>query len=176
MTRQSLQSILQHLRTLTPDPSYARTSRRLLLQEIAREQRSWWNGFLFGVKVLSATGLAALAVAAFLGTIPFSSPSPTLTKPILSSLDLDGIQAEAEAVDIQIQLTSLQYDTPAEVVPPPQTAPQLSHSADQQHSLRSPSAPQEDNTPPSSAQFRVEDIASFPADQQINQALNSLIQ
>ncbi|RMD61752.1 hypothetical protein D6833_07815 [Candidatus Parcubacteria bacterium] len=175
MNRQSLQTILQHLRTLTPDPSYARTSRRLLLQEIAREQRSWWNGFLFGVKVLSATGLAALALAAFLGTVPFSSPSPTLTEPILSSLDLDGIQAEAQAVDIQIQLTNLQYEAPV-AVPASPKVPQAPAAPAARQAAHSPSARQESAPRTASTQFRVEDIASFPADQQIDQALNSLTQ
>lgn len=98
---------LKTLRNITPDAGYTRRSRSLLVKTpVTQKPLSPWrilvNSFQFG----SAIALTAVLLLVIIGG--FSAWK--LISPFrLGSLDPASLKAEAEAIDIQIELTNLAY-------------------------------------------------------------------
>ena len=102
----NLHELLQQLKTIEADRAYTRRSRELLLNTSPEaERRTAWVTFL---RSLEAGVAFAIAIVLFF-VISGGFFSGDLTPLQLSSLDPGSLRAEAEAIDIQIQLTDLSY-------------------------------------------------------------------
>lgn len=105
-------NLLKQLKRITPDPSFSARSRiELLMQMPMRIMRpSVWQ--LLGESIVSAGALALVGLLLVVAIGGFSAWS-FLTPLRIASLDPAGLTAEAEAIDIQIQLTGVGYTDPA---------------------------------------------------------------
>jgi hypothetical protein len=100
---------LKNIRTIQPDPAYTARSRRLLIGAPAEESslnfrpsRMLWHGIQSG-SALALASILILVIAESFSFWKFASPLP------VSSLDPAALRAEAQAIDIQIQLTGIAY-------------------------------------------------------------------
>lgn len=101
---------IKDLKHLRPDAAYARRSRALIVGDFGDEMKAaphglWQmilNSMEFGTAVALAGALLVLVLGGF-STWQFLSPFN------LASLDPAGLRVEAQAVDIQIQLTDLEF-------------------------------------------------------------------
>ncbi len=112
-----LTELLKKIQGLKAHPEYVRSSRARILGTDSRWQAetlprpSPWQVLLHGLQFGGAVTLASIFVILVIGgfsTWKFLSPFR------LASLDPVGLRAEAQAVDIQIQLTNIDYSEPAE--------------------------------------------------------------
>jgi len=98
-----------HLKQIVPDPGYAARSRRAVLFG-ERTQLAPWSLIVRAFQSGSALALAGVLILVIAGG--FSSLD--LLSPLkLSSFDPHALEAEAQAVDIQIHLTDIDYNQPA---------------------------------------------------------------
>ena len=96
---------LKKLQGIEADKRFTEQSRVLIIG--ARKQKSIWGVILKNVELGTSFAIAGILVITILGGFSawrFLSPLK------LSNLDTTGLKAEAQAVDIQIQLTNLRYD------------------------------------------------------------------
>lgn len=98
---------LKNLKNIAPDSDYVRRSRSLLVAApVTRKPLSPWRlvvtSFQFG-SAIALTAVLLLIVIGGFSAWKFVSPFR------LGSLDPASLRAEAEAVDIQIELTNLAY-------------------------------------------------------------------
>lgn len=101
---------LQQLKTIVADPGYTKRSRELILNTLQpRGPVTMWRIVLENIQVGTALALAGVLVFLVVGGFTFLNILSPLR---LSSLDPAGLRAEAEAIDIQIQLTDLNYSQP----------------------------------------------------------------
>ena len=95
---------LKELRQLGPDPEYSRTSLLAILRHESQipleKMLGAWGAFAFRI---SAT-VAVFAVIVF-GTIKSEAPLK------LAGLDAQGLQAEAQELDLQLQLSQISYSS-----------------------------------------------------------------
>ena len=102
--------LLKQLNTIEPDLEYARRSKLAILGLPENNpKRTAWGLILSGVRFSTGamvTGLVIVLIFAAFSAIKFSSPTP------LAALDPITLRAEAEAIDIQIQLATLGYENP----------------------------------------------------------------
>ncbi len=107
---------LKKLKKLRPDENYARISRRAILGDvevIVKPLTTPWRILTHSLQFAGAITLTGLLLLLTLGSNLFSPFN-------IESLDPQSLQAEAEAIDIQIQLSGLAYSEPA---PSDQNAP-----------------------------------------------------
>ena len=101
--------LLKKLKHVKAEPAYTRRSRFLILGEavgLERPSRHPWQLILHSLQFGSAVALAGLLLVLIVGGFSawrFLSPFQ------LSSLDPQSLRAEAQEVDIQIQLTNIAY-------------------------------------------------------------------
>jgi hypothetical protein len=97
---------LQQLKNIEADKDYTKKSRFLLMSQISENRpRRAWALLLQGAQIGGAVAFASLLIALILGGLASSSLAPLR----LSSLDQASLRAEAQAIDIQIRLTNLNY-------------------------------------------------------------------
>ena len=103
-----MMDLLKQLKRINPDPSFSARSRiELLSQMPARVMRpSLWQ--FLGESVASAGALALVGMLLLVAVGGFSAWN-FLTPLRIASLDPAGLTAEAEAIDIQIQLAGVGY-------------------------------------------------------------------
>lgn len=103
-----MMDLLKQLKRITPDTSFSARSRiELLTQMPVRISRpSMWQ--LLGESVASAGALALVGMLLLVAVGGFSAWN-VLTPLRIASLDPTGLTAEAEAIDIQIQLAGVGY-------------------------------------------------------------------
>lgn len=108
-----LKELLKRIREIEPDATYATRSRHLIMGGgINREEPvalSPWQIFLQSLQFGSAIALFAVLLILIVGgfsTWKFLSPLR------LTGLEPTSLEAEAQAVDIQIQLTDIVYSEP----------------------------------------------------------------
>ncbi|OGY99012.1 MAG: hypothetical protein A2945_04180 [Candidatus Liptonbacteria bacterium RIFCSPLOWO2_01_FULL_52_25] len=120
--------ILKQFKQIEPSPDFAKRSRGIILNSRHSLRASMWSLFIrnleFGASMALAGFLIVMMVGGFSAWNTFS-PFP------ISNLDPAGLKAEAEAIDIQIQLTYLNYagegalsiiqseSTPQTIIPSP---------------------------------------------------------
>ena len=118
-----LTELLKKLKMIEPDREYKERSRRVLFAgyetNVARPTTAW-QFILQNLQAGSGIALAGILILLIAGSVATSSFSPVQLK----SLDPVSLRAEADAIDIQIQLTSIAYEpgvndtsTPAVVLP-----------------------------------------------------------
>lgn len=104
-----LLEILKKFKNIEPDRIRAEESKFLILNSPAGQKANWfspWRMILNTLEVGSATALAGFVLIIIFGGFgTFRSVSPIK----LSGLDKASLRAEAEAIDIQIQLADLNY-------------------------------------------------------------------
>jgi hypothetical protein len=102
-----LSDLLKQFKNIEPDAQFSERSKREILLSPQAERRTIRGVFAF-LHVLE-TG-AAVALAGFFILILTGSFSPVSIAPIqYSVIDPRGLQAEAQAIDMQIQLADIQY-------------------------------------------------------------------
>ncbi len=103
-----LLQILKQLKKIEPDQNYSRTSKMAILGHQITPKKTWqdlvWPTVRFGA------GAALTTILIILIFVGFSKFSP------MEDIDMLTLRAEAEAIDIQIQLTGLAYDRPLELI------------------------------------------------------------
>lgn len=101
----NLENNLKKFKNIQADPEYAKRSRDFILHTPApTTYRTFWHFVLHNLEIGAAVGLTGIVLFLILGG---SSLSTFLSPFRLSSLDPAGLRAEADAIDIQIQLTNL---------------------------------------------------------------------
>lgn len=129
-----LHDILKQLKAIDPDAHYTRRSRHAIIGGHAAHGRATRGGvmqFIFHTiaegSAIALTGVLLLIVFAGFSTWNFISPFGT------ASLDPISLRAEAEAIDIQVQLTKLAYpetiheETSTVAIAPALTSPHLNN-------------------------------------------------
>jgi hypothetical protein len=107
-----LEHILKQLRHIEPDEAYSLRSRSVLMATLPSDERptfTAWQVITHSLQFGSAVAMAGMLLVLVLGgfsTWRFLSPFR------LTSLDPAGLRAEAQAVDVQLEMTKLNY-TPA---------------------------------------------------------------
>jgi hypothetical protein len=102
-----IHELLKQLKTLTPDAEYSARSRRVILSAPRKEvKRGVWDVILGTLQAGSAIVLTGILILLIVGGF---SGAPWLGKPFTPEFDFQSLQAEADAVDIQIQLTEVSY-------------------------------------------------------------------
>jgi hypothetical protein len=102
--------ILKQLKNIEPDPGYVRSSREVILEStpIVPARTVWQvlaHSFQFGSAV-ALTGVLLVLVFGAFSTWKFLSPFQ------IASLDPSDLRAEAQAIDVQIELAKIQYSEP----------------------------------------------------------------
>jgi hypothetical protein len=109
----NLLELLKQFKTIQPDPAFKEQSKRAVLATMPRmpvargwsAQRSIWKIIETGAAV-ALTGFFVLLIT---GSLSGSGFSPVQ----YSAIDPQSLHAEAQAIDIQIQLANLNYAEPA---------------------------------------------------------------
>lgn len=98
------QEFIKKLKEILPGKEYAESSKRAILAVDQYPRWSFWGSLTeslsTGVAIVLAGALLVLVMGGFSSLNPFS----------LRSLDPAGLKAEAEAIDIQIRLSNLDYN------------------------------------------------------------------
>ncbi|MCR4328075.1 MAG: hypothetical protein NUV53_00980 [Patescibacteria group bacterium] len=103
---------LKSLRAIESSPEYHAHSRSVILNTSPKVSRPRivWGWFLENLEVGASVALAGLCIfLLFAGFSVWRSFSPLS----ISRLDLAGLRAEAQAIDIQIKLAGLRYEESA---------------------------------------------------------------
>ena len=102
----NLLELLKKLKEIEPDSNYTRKSRLVILSTPLAKKLRYASPWLPQLKFIGAFALASLAFFILLGGFSSSKFGAPLK---LSNLDPTGLKAEAEAIDIQIQITDIHY-------------------------------------------------------------------
>jgi len=100
-------TLLKKLKEVEPDRAYTERSRQLIFDIQQAPKKSWGSfaRFVFeSFQYASATALVLLLVVIVLGGITLGNRTSRLP-----GLDLTNLRAEANAIDVQIELMSLNY-------------------------------------------------------------------
>jgi hypothetical protein len=104
---QNIEQKLKELKSISPDAGYTRRSRSLLVEApITQKPLSPWRVLVTSFQFGSAIALTAVLLLVIIGGF---SAWKMISPFRLGSLDPASLQAEAEAIDIQIELTNLAY-------------------------------------------------------------------
>ena len=101
----NLSEILKQFKMIESDPAYREKSRRAIL---AMPQAQ--TGIRFGVLRFLETGVALVLGGFFILLITGGIVGEQLSPVQYSVVDPQGLRAEAQAVDLQIQLANIKYD------------------------------------------------------------------
>jgi hypothetical protein len=102
----NVQDILKQFKTIQPDAAFTEKSKRAILAQTPREPISA-RRFIFG---LLETGIAVALAGFFILVVTGQFPKNSYIAPVqLSVVNPETLHAEAQAVDIQIQLANLTY-------------------------------------------------------------------
>ncbi|HVO28770.1 MAG TPA: hypothetical protein VMT81_02185 [Candidatus Paceibacterota bacterium] len=99
---------LEQLKTIQPDPAFRESSKRAILATAPREPWRFWRRAVAVFETGAAVALTVFFVLVLTGQFPNSS-SP-IAPVQFSVIDPATLRAEAQAVDIQIQLADVAYD------------------------------------------------------------------
>jgi hypothetical protein len=104
--------LLQKLKNIEADPEYTKMSRQRILNLSPERDgtfRTPWQFILHSLQFGSAVALATLLVVLTIGGL---AAWESVSHIELSSLAPSNLKAEAEAIDVQIQLTDIVYSEP----------------------------------------------------------------
>lgn len=102
----NLLKLLKKLKEIEPDKHYTEKSRSVILSTPLAKKLKYASPWLPQLKFIGAFSLASLIFFMLLGGFSNSKFSAPLK---LSNLDPTGLKAEADAIDIQIQITDIHY-------------------------------------------------------------------
>ena len=101
-----LLNTLKKFKNIKPDKNYAASSRSLILNAGREAKFNVWRLILRNVELGATFALAGILILLMLGGF---SPWENIVPLQISNLDPSGLKAEANAIDIQIQLMNLNY-------------------------------------------------------------------
>lgn len=110
-TIMALHDLLKNLKSIQPDAEYARRSRHHILSSRAEIPRRLSFRQII-LQTIQTGPVLALAVVLILLIAGGASTSRYFSPLRLTSLDPTSLRAEADAIDIQIQLTNIAYSEP----------------------------------------------------------------
>ena len=97
---------LKQFKNITPDPAYKESSKRAVLATMPRERWSAWRS----VAAIFETGVAVALAVFFILVVTGQLSGNSYVSPVqFSAIDPKTLNAEAQAVDIQIQLANVAY-------------------------------------------------------------------
>ena len=102
----NLLELLKKLKEIEPDKHYTEKSRSVILSTPLVKKLRYTSPWLPQLKFIGAFSLASLIFFILLGGFSNSKFSAPLK---LSNLDPTSLKAEADAIDIQIQITDIHY-------------------------------------------------------------------
>ena len=102
----NLLELIKKLKEIEPDKHYTEKSRSVILSTPLTKKLRYTSSWLPQLKFIGAFSLASLIFFILLGGFSNSKFSTPLK---LSNLDPVNLRAEADAIDIQIQLTDIHY-------------------------------------------------------------------
>ncbi len=108
-----LEKLLRQLQSIKPDADCARRSRHAILGTSTRNTPVFPYLVRWVVQGFQAGSSVVLAILLFIVVVGGFSVWSAITPFNLASLDPKSLRAEAEAVDIQIQLAQIAYSEPA---------------------------------------------------------------
>jgi hypothetical protein len=122
--------LLKNIKTIQPDAAYKEHSKRAVLAETPQKRVSAWRTIATIFETGIAVALAVFFILIITSQVPgISLPGPLTTKipgvspAQLSVINPETLRAEAQAVDIQIQLAQLTYqESTATIESTPQVA------------------------------------------------------
>lgn len=106
----NLFEILKQFKNIESNPAYKETSRRAILAFEPKEPAGW-SARRTILRIIE-TG-AAVALTGFFVLLITGALSGTGLTPRYSAVDAQSLRAEAQAIDIQIQLANVNYNTPS---------------------------------------------------------------
>jgi len=176
-----LNEIFKKIRNINPDPDYVRKSRFLILESKPLKATGFWSFVFHNLQFGSVVAVTAALVLLILGgfsVLNFLSPFR------LTSLDTISLRAEADAIDLQVEIADLSYDeTVRTVIPSAGTISKVSQTlvapeetaaaANETTTPEIAAAPEATSSSSTAAEAPSEDIASFDAsaDQKMAAAL-----
>ncbi len=102
-----LNELLKQFKNIEPDKGFSRRSLHLILYSMPARKSTAREIFLNSVEFAAAVALSGLFIFMVVGGLSSSNiPSPLQ----ISSLNPSTLQAEAHAIDIQIELVNLNYN------------------------------------------------------------------
>jgi hypothetical protein len=103
----NLPEILKQFKTIEPDPAYKERSKRMILSQTPKE--SW--SFRRTILTIFETGIAVALSVFFILILTGVFPDNSYVSPAqFSVIDPASLKAEAQAVNIQIQLAQITYE------------------------------------------------------------------
>lgn len=114
----NLPETLKQFKNISPDPAYQEKSKRAILATIPHEPISAWRIITRIFETGIAVGLAVFFILVITGQF---SNTPYVSPVQFSVINPETLRAEAQAVDIQIQLAQVAYEetttTPTAALP-----------------------------------------------------------
>ena len=110
----NLFEILKQFKTITPDPTFSEISKRAILamNQPVDARTSFWSARRTLLRIIE-TGMAVALTGFFVVLITGGLSNSNLTPIQYGALDPQSLRAEAQAIDIQIQLANLNYPAQA---------------------------------------------------------------
>lgn len=109
----NLLETLKNFKTITPDPAFAEKSKRAILATEPRERWSVKRAVAHFLEAGIAVALAVLFVFVIAGQF---ANAPLVSPAEFSVINPQTLRAEAQAVDIQIQLANVAYQEPTTTI------------------------------------------------------------
>jgi len=101
---------IKQLRTIEPDPGFVEKSKRMVLMSPQKEESSLGMRGIFVFLHTMETGAALVLVGFFILLVTGSFSGTKYLAPVqYSVIDPGGLHAEADAIDMQIQLADISY-------------------------------------------------------------------
>ncbi len=107
----NLLETLKQFKAIRPDSAYSETSKRALLAMTPATSPAWSARRTF-LRIIE-TGVAVALTAFFVLLVTGGFLGSKLTPVKYSAIDPQGLRAEAQAIDIQIELANVKYNAPA---------------------------------------------------------------
>jgi hypothetical protein len=106
--------LLKKFKNIEPDAAFKEHSKRLVLAEAPRKPLSIWRSIATIFETGIAVGLTVFFILVITGqfpsvSLPLQTKIPGVSSAQLSVINPETLRAEAQAVDIQIQLAQLTY-------------------------------------------------------------------
>ncbi|SRR5258708_39879769 len=114
---------LKNLKHIEPSRDFKEKSRALILNTLPAQKIGIFDIILKKVEIAASVGLAGVLIFLIFGGFSAWKFMGPLN---VSGLDPTGLKAEADAVDMQIELTNLNYNAPNAAAPVAESTPSTS--------------------------------------------------
>lgn len=109
----NLLEILKQFKTIEPDQTFSETSKRAIFAMNPQEPAaSFWTARRTFLRIVE-TGLAVTLTGFFVLLLTGGLGGTTFAPVQYSAIDPQGLRAEAQAIDMQIELVNVNYNSPS---------------------------------------------------------------